>query len=180
MTETIILPIVMERRACAPGSQWDSLLKYCVSHRSLGLTPSEAPPLVLKPVQSSRGLDESSSSSSSSSSISPSVWICVGLLVSVSVLVLLLWFIIYRRHTRTSQSTAGEKDSTPQTPTTTEQDEEALSTWPHVSGDTQEIPIKEGACGRSLCNGWAEHGLPLPATELGDSALVTTKTGQSV
>ncbi|KTF82435.1 hypothetical protein cypCar_00021765 [Cyprinus carpio] len=174
MTETIILSVVMERRACDPGSQWDSLLKHCISHRSLGLTPSAVSPPVLEPVLNTRGLDESWSS------ISPSVWICVGLVVSVSVLVLLLWFIIYRRHSRTSQSTAGEKDSTPHTPTTTEQEEEAVSPWPHINSQTQEVPIKEGPCGRSLCNGWAEHGLPLPATELGDSALVTTKTGQPV
>ncbi|KAF4116458.1 tumor necrosis factor receptor superfamily member 13C-like isoform X2 [Onychostoma macrolepis] len=162
----------MERKACAPGSQWDSLLKHCISHKSLGLTPSVPPP-VLKPVLSTRGLDDSWSS------ISPVVWICVGLVASGSVLVLLLWFIIYRRHSRTSQST-GEKDSTPHTPTTIEQEEEALSPWPHVNGQTQEMPISEGPCGRSLCNGRAEHGLPLPATELGDSALVTAKTGQPV
>lgn len=75
---------------------------------------------------------------------------------------------------------AGQKDSTPHTPTSTEQEEEALSPWPHVNGQAQEVPINEGPCGRSLCNGWAEHGLPLPATELGDSALVTAKTGQPV
>lgn len=163
----------MERRACGPGSQWDSLLKLCISHKSLGLTPSAVPPPVLKPVLSTRGLDESWST------ISPSVWICVGLVASGSVLVLLLWFIIYRRHSRTSQST-GEKESMPHTPTTIEQEEEALSPWPHVNGQAQEMPINEGPCGRSLCNGRAEHGLPLPATELGDSALVTAKTGQPV
>uniref|UniRef100_A0A673JF23 Tumor necrosis factor receptor superfamily member 13C-like n=1 Tax=Sinocyclocheilus rhinocerous TaxID=307959 RepID=A0A673JF23_9TELE len=139
----------MERRACPPGSQWDSLLKHCISHRSLGLTPS--------------GLDESWSS------ISPSVWICVGLVVSVSVLVLLLWFIIYRLQTLRLCAIFLER-----------REEEAPSPWPHFNGQTQEMPIKEGPCGRSLCNGWAEHGLPLPATELGNSALVTTKTGQPV
>lgn len=75
---------------------------------------------------------------------------------------------------------AGEKDSTPHTPTTIEQEEEALSPWLHVNGQTQEVAISVGSCGRSLCNGRAEHGLPLPATELGDSALVTAKTGQPV
>lgn len=170
----------MERRACADGHRWDSLIKRCILHESLRQTPSAASPSVL----STRGLDESWS-------ISPSVWICVGLVVGGSVLVLLLWFIIYRRHSRTSQST-GEKDSTPHTPSTIEQEEEALSPLPHVNGLTQETPINEGPCGRSLCegrslcngrsqcNGWAEHGLPLPATELGDSALVTAKTGQLV
>uniref|UniRef100_A0A8C2ERB7 Tumor necrosis factor receptor superfamily member 13C-like n=1 Tax=Cyprinus carpio TaxID=7962 RepID=A0A8C2ERB7_CYPCA len=161
--------VVMERRVCPPGSQWDSLLKHCIPHKSLGVTPSAVPP----PVLSTRGPDESWST------ISPSVWICVGLVVSGSVLVLLLWFIIYRRHSGTSQLT-GQKDSTPHTPTSIEQEEEALSPWPQVNGQAQEVPINEGPCGRSLCNGWAEHGLPLPATELGDSALVTAKTGQPV
>lgn len=62
------------------------------------------PPPVLKPVLSTGGLDESWSS------ISPTVWICVGLVASGSVLVLLLWFIIYRRHSRTSQSTGKVQD----------------------------------------------------------------------
>uniref|UniRef100_A0A8C1URV6 Uncharacterized protein n=1 Tax=Cyprinus carpio TaxID=7962 RepID=A0A8C1URV6_CYPCA len=188
--------VVMERRVCPPGSQWDSLLKHCIPHKSLGVTPSGECRLsrsagsaqdgvfyaeldafvvlaVPPPVLSTRGPDESWST------ISPSVWICVGLVVSGSVLVLLLWFIIYRRHSGTSQLT-GQKDSTPHTPRSIEQEEEALSPWPHVNGKAQEVPINEGPCGRSLCNGWAEHGLPLPATELGDSALVTAKTGQPV
>uniref|UniRef100_A0A8C1PHU1 Uncharacterized protein n=1 Tax=Cyprinus carpio TaxID=7962 RepID=A0A8C1PHU1_CYPCA len=140
----------MERRVCPPGSQWDSLLKHCIPHKSLGVTPS-----------AQNGVFYAD----------PSVWICVGLVVSGSVLVLLLWFIIYRRHSGTSHRLENGA---------AEQEEEALSPWPHVNGQAQEVPINEGPCGRSLCNGWAEHGLPLPATELGDSALVTAKTGQPV
>lgn len=40
ITFSSVLSVVMERRACAAGSQWDSLLKHCISHKSLGLTPS--------------------------------------------------------------------------------------------------------------------------------------------
>uniref|UniRef100_A0A8C1UTI3 Uncharacterized protein n=1 Tax=Cyprinus carpio TaxID=7962 RepID=A0A8C1UTI3_CYPCA len=146
----------MERRVCPPGSQWDSLLKHCIPHKSLGVTPSD-------------GVFYAD----------PSVWICVGLVVSGSVLVLLLWFIIYRRHSGTSQP---NKVVSPRNGNRENKryEEEALSPWPHVNGKAQEVPINEGPCGRSLCNGWAEHGLPLPATELGDSALVTAKTGQPV
>ncbi|KAK7166979.1 hypothetical protein R3I94_001394 [Phoxinus phoxinus] len=160
----------MEERPCAAGSRWDSLIRRCFPLESLGLTPSAVPP----PVLSTRGPAQHQSWLS----ISPGVWICVGLLAAGSVLLLLLWFIIYKRHARTSQNTAGEKDTTPHTPTTVEQEEEAL--WLHLNGQTQEVPVSAGACGRGLCNGWAEHGLPLPATELGDSALVTAKTGQPV
>ncbi|XP_077058633.1 uncharacterized protein LOC143711169 isoform X2 [Siphateles boraxobius] len=165
----------MGKRSCASGSHWDSLLRICVPLESLGLTPSPVPP----PVLSTRGPGPGPGPGQHQSwlAISPSVWICVGLLASGSVLVLLLWFIIYKRHTRTSQNT-GEKDTTPHTPTAVEQEEEAL--WMHLNGQTQEVPVSAGACGRGLCNGWAEHGLPLPATELGDSALVTAKTGQPV
>ncbi|XP_051569498.1 tumor necrosis factor receptor superfamily member 17-like isoform X2 [Myxocyprinus asiaticus] len=167
---------VMEGRSCSSGSVWDSLLKLCISHKFLELTPShgtEVPPPVLKPVFSTRGLEESWSA------VSPVVWICVGLVLSSSVLVLLFWHIIYRHHNRTSQNT-GEKDSTPHATEAVQQEEEVLSPWLHLNGKTQEVPVTEGTCGRSMCNGWAEHGLPLPATELGDSALVTAKTGQPV
>ncbi|XP_039543574.1 tumor necrosis factor receptor superfamily member 13C-like isoform X2 [Pimephales promelas] len=160
---------VMEKRLCASGLGWDSLLRQCISHESLGLTPSALPP----PVLSTRGPGQHQSWLA----ISPVVWICVGLLASGSVLLLLLWFIIYKRHLKTSQNT-GEKDATPHTPTTVEQEEEAH--WLHPNGQTLEVPVSAGSCGRGLCNGWAEHGLPLPATELGDSALVTAKTGQPV
>ncbi|KAK2916981.1 hypothetical protein Q8A67_001355 [Cirrhinus molitorella] len=163
----------MDRIACDPGMKWDSLLKRCFSLEYLGLISSTVPPPMLKSVLSTRGPDESWST------ISPSVWICVSLVATGSVLVLLLWFIIYRRHSRTSQNT-DEKDSTAHTPTAIEQEEENLSPWLQVNGQTQEVPINEGPCGRSLCNGRADHGLPLPATELGDSALVTAKTGQPV
>lgn len=59
------------------------------------------PPPMLKPVLSTRGPDPDESWSA----ISPSLWICVALVASGSVLVLLLWFIIYKRHGRTSQNT---------------------------------------------------------------------------
>ncbi|XP_056309029.1 tumor necrosis factor receptor superfamily member 13C-like [Danio aesculapii] len=165
----------MEKKPCPAGSSWDPLLRRCFSQNALG--PTVAPPPLPKPVLSSRA------PGISWLVFSPSVWICVGLLLSGSVLVLLLWFIIYRRHHRTSQNT-GEKDATPHTQTAVEQEEEVP--WQHLGNLTQEMPISEQHCGRTLCtgrdlyNGWVEHGLPLPATELGDSALVTTKTGHPV
>ncbi|KAG1966955.1 hypothetical protein F2P79_002594 [Pimephales promelas] len=88
---------VMEKRLCASGLGWDSLLRQCISHESLGLTPSALPP----PVLSTRGPGQHQSWLA----ISPVVWICVGLLASGSVLLLLLWFIIYKRHLKTSQNT---------------------------------------------------------------------------
>uniref|UniRef100_A0A672KBB5 Uncharacterized protein n=1 Tax=Sinocyclocheilus grahami TaxID=75366 RepID=A0A672KBB5_SINGR len=158
----------MERTACAPDSQWDSLLKLCISHKSLGLTPSAQDGVFYVELDAFV----------SWSTISPSVWICVGLVASGSVLVLLLWFIIYRRHSGTSCGQNPSKTSQPVS--LIAQEEDALSPWPHINGQAQEVPINEGPCGRSLCNRWAEHRLPLPATELGDSALVTAKTGQPV
>ncbi|XP_048037534.1 tumor necrosis factor receptor superfamily member 13C-like [Megalobrama amblycephala] len=165
----------MEKRSCPSGYRWDSLLRNCISLETQGLTPSADPPPMLKPALSTSGPGPDEPWSA----ISPSLWICVALVASGSVLVLLLWFIIYKRHGRTSQNT-GEKDSTPHTLATIEQEEKALSPWLHVNGQTQEVSISVASCGRSLCNGRAEHGLPLPATELGDSALVTAKTGQPV
>ncbi|KAI7807455.1 tumor necrosis factor receptor superfamily member 17-like isoform X2 [Triplophysa rosa] len=156
----------MERRACAPGSFWDSLLKHCISSEPVGLRPSSAitdvPVAIVKQVLSSGGPVEPRPA------VSPSVWICVGLVMSASLLVLLFWFIIYKHHHRTSHNTGNEDAHT------------AVSSQQEEDSKLQEVPIAEETCGRSLCNGWAEHSLPLPATELGDSALVTTKTGQAV
>ncbi|XP_055051083.1 tumor necrosis factor receptor superfamily member 17-like isoform X1 [Misgurnus anguillicaudatus] len=158
----------MERGSCASGSFWDSLTKQCISHTSYELRSSitDVPTAVVKSVLSGRDAGESWSA------VGLSVWICVGLVVTGSLLVLIFWFIIYKHHSRTSQNTAGQKDD--YTAVTSQQ--EVL----HLNGQLQEVSITEATCGRSLCNGWAEHVLPLPATELGDSALVTTKTGQPV
>lgn len=124
--------VVMEKGACEPGLKWDSLLKQCISLETMGLTPSGewhfwadlldqckvmcfyveldafvvlvVPPPVVKSVMSTRGPDESWPT------IGPSMWICVSLVMSGSVLVLLLLFIIYRRHSRTSQNTGKIQD----------------------------------------------------------------------
>lgn len=150
----------MDRRSCAPGFSWDSLLKLCIPPETAGLKPSspitDVPVAVVKPVLSSGGPVESWPA------VGLGVWICVGLVMSGSLLVLLFWFIIYKHHNRTSRNTAGKEDA--HTAVSSQQEEDSK--------------LQEEVCGRSLCNGWAEHSLPLPATELGDSALVTTKTGQ--
>ncbi|XP_056608265.1 tumor necrosis factor receptor superfamily member 17-like isoform X2 [Triplophysa dalaica] len=156
----------MERRTCAPGSDWDSLIKHCRPSEPVRLRPSkpvtDVPVAVVKHVLSSGGPVEPRPA------FSPSVWICVGLVMSASLLVLLFWFIIYKHHHRTSHNTGNEETHT------------AVSSQQEEDSKLQEVHIAEETCGRSLCNGWAEHSLPLPATELGDSALVTTKTGPAV
>ncbi|CAM4323097.1 unnamed protein product [Leuciscus chuanchicus] len=98
LADGFFISAVMENRSCASGFRWDSLLRHCISLESLGLMPAVPPP-VLSTRSPGPGQHQSWLA------ISPGVWICVGLLAGGSVLVLLLWFIIYKRHTRTSQNT---------------------------------------------------------------------------
>lgn len=47
-----------------------------------------------------------------------------------------------------------------------------------MNGRKQEVSDCEMEWGRGFCKAREESAVPLPATELGDSALVTTKTVQ--
>ncbi|TTY87656.1 hypothetical protein Baya_16475 [Bagarius yarrelli] len=51
---------------------------------------------------------------------------------------------------------------------------------PPISSRKQEVADSEMGWGRDFCKGREEPAVPLPATELGDSALVTTQTVQLV
>lgn len=66
-----------------------------------------------------------------------------------------------------------------------------LASCPHVDGGPEGLLKQEAATWRDaiksdaegggsahMCNGRKDHGIPLPATELGDAALVTAKTVQ--
>ncbi|XP_036420938.1 uncharacterized protein LOC118804547 isoform X3 [Colossoma macropomum] len=63
-------------------------------------------------------------------------------------------------------------------PALLEEREDPSLSCPHWNGKTEEVSVCEMGWGRGICEGKMEHGVPVPATELGDSALVTTKTVQ--
>uniref|UniRef100_A0AAZ3QDQ6 Uncharacterized protein n=1 Tax=Oncorhynchus tshawytscha TaxID=74940 RepID=A0AAZ3QDQ6_ONCTS len=131
--------------------------------------------------------------------VSPAVWISVVVVVNGSILAMFLRFIIYKMQARHNH-TAGEPEAGLIPPAVdgdctaavVQREEEAPPSCPQLNSGPQtcfrqEVSTYSGASGCGslgevggmfMCNGLREHWIPLPATELGDAALVTTKTVQ--
>ncbi|KAL6460904.1 hypothetical protein MHYP_G00308700 [Metynnis hypsauchen] len=162
----------MDKKPCGSGQRWDGLVKDCIHKETQPVT-----------VVNTLAVLRTKAPASSWTAFSPSLWICVGVILSISVLALLLLFIIYRRHTHNT----GKRHSKPAAPlqlngntgpVLPEQREDPPLSCPHWNGKAEEVSVCEMGWGRGICEGKMEHGVPVPATELGDSALVTTKTVQ--
>nr|XP_020443486.1 tumor necrosis factor receptor superfamily member 13C-like [Monopterus albus]XP_020443487.1 tumor necrosis factor receptor superfamily member 13C-like [Monopterus albus]XP_020443488.1 tumor necrosis factor receptor superfamily member 13C-like [Monopterus albus] len=180
----------MNKPSCPPGMKWDRLVRICISNR---MEPLTAPPLVLH-----------ASNTPHNSVLVPGLvlWSVVVLAIVGSILALALWFIIFRRQSRLS-SPAGDAESAPESPATVLLPQPQRNGWtemfhlvpspcPHLYLGTQTgLTWEEGLplCGAPLkpsgtevggalsaCSTVTEHRIPLPATELGGTALVTTKT----
>ncbi|KAG7460047.1 hypothetical protein MATL_G00217180 [Megalops atlanticus] len=177
----------MATKTCLPGFKYDSLVNACLRQQN----PTESP-IVLQPSATvpPQGAPE----------VSLSVWITVAVVVNGSILALFLWFIIYKRQTtrsHTAVDTEAECSSGVQpagranpAAVAVETEEPPIS-CPHLNGGPpssakQEAPTWQESLecdtgnegGAYVCNGRKDHKIPLPATELGDAALVTTKTVQ--
>ncbi|KAL3054204.1 hypothetical protein OYC64_006515 [Pagothenia borchgrevinki] len=189
----------MVKKDCPAGEKWDRLVDLCVSDKTetrpepgpttepalavvvqLRATApaARAPPLVL---------------------LGPALWIVVVLATLGSILAVTLWFIIYRRQTRHSGTS---EEAAPQQPLQkTEPLAEIHPPPPEMfqraawtpSPCPHQHPGARTGCrseqeGFTFCSGPSEHAwpegpnmlrehrVPLPATELGGTALVTTKT----
>ncbi|XP_022524133.1 tumor necrosis factor receptor superfamily member 13C-like isoform X1 [Astyanax mexicanus] len=165
----------MEKQECGPGFSWDLLVKECIMEESH--QPVTADTLAVRNTRAP---------AQSWVEVAPSVWICVGVVLSSSILALLLWFIIYRRHKHNAGKRSSEPPaSVPQngsavSPMLPEQKEDSPLSCTHWNDRTQDLSVCELGWGQSICKGKVQHGVPVPATELGDSALVTTKTVQPI
>ncbi|KAJ8387577.1 hypothetical protein AAFF_G00152730 [Aldrovandia affinis] len=166
---------------CHPGKKFDNLVKDCVLSKPEQATESSP---ILRP-----------STSLHAPVVSPSVWIPVVVVVNGSILALFLWF-IYKRQTRHNHAAVdAEAEISPEVQLDGRTDPVAVkgegppTSCPHVNGGPQglikqEVPTwrKDYECDTGggdsvhMCNHRMDHGIPLPATELGDAALVTTKT----
>ncbi|KAL7883332.1 hypothetical protein SRHO_G00009900 [Serrasalmus rhombeus] len=158
---------------CDPGQRWDALVKDCIHKETQPVT-----------VVNTLTVLKTKAPALPWTAFSPSLWICVGVILSISVLALLLWFIIYRRYThdtgkRRSKPAAPHKlNGNTVGPALPEQREDLPLSCPHLNGKAEEVSVCEMGWRRGICEAKMEHGVPVPATELGDSALVTTKTVQ--
>ncbi|KAK2864933.1 hypothetical protein Q7C36_004087 [Tachysurus vachellii] len=148
-------------KQCPTGFFLDSLLKQCIAQDTQQQEAvTEAVMSTIPPVQCWNF----------------TVWIsvCVVVVLSSTVLVLLHWVIINRRNTQGK----GKRNSACQ-------DSHHVNTNSYGKEDSclpmkQEVSDGEMGWGRGFCKTGVEPAVPLPATELGDSALVTTKTVQLV
>uniref|UniRef100_A0A3B3S6E4 Uncharacterized protein n=1 Tax=Paramormyrops kingsleyae TaxID=1676925 RepID=A0A3B3S6E4_9TELE len=130
--------------------------------------------------------------------VSKSVWVSVAVIISVSLLALLLWCLIFRRERRpvrgaveAGRPAEADAEAGRDRPAMAAEEEEPPAAFPYENGGPAggQDPVdsiwreavrcdERGESSAHVCNGRKEHGIPLPATELGDAALVTTKTVQ--
>ncbi|KAJ8251611.1 hypothetical protein GJAV_G00223200 [Gymnothorax javanicus] len=174
---------------CPPGSEFDKLVKACIpkAERTF-LLVTESPPVLWA---------SSKAPSQHATEVRPFVWVSVVVMVSGSILALFLWFIVYRRLNQHSRAADVQAEASPGLETAGGTDsmkfegEGPPTSCPHLNGRphgllNQDVPtwgdVSEcdagGRGGMHVCNGRKDHGIPLPATELGDTALVTAKTVQ--
>ncbi|CAB1415230.1 unnamed protein product [Pleuronectes platessa] len=186
----------MAKKICSAGRKWDNLIGDCFPKETeLGdkTQPSTKPPL-LAVVDQVRD-----------PALSPVLWIFVMLATVGSILVLALWLVIYRRTrpSRTPDPEPGQEPpqktdppaSGPQLPAETtgltemfQRAGEASAPCAHLYPGAQAHSMWEE--GYTACRGSAKHDgkeedrglmtrghrIPLPATELGGTVLVTAKT----
>ncbi|XP_068434437.1 tumor necrosis factor receptor superfamily member 13C-like [Clinocottus analis] len=192
----------MAREDCPAGKKWDSLVGTCVLTTSETRPEPEAP-VELPPVGQLRPTAPTAQAHSVVL-LSPALWIFVVLATLGSILALALWFIIYKRQTRhRSQSEDAGLQQEPLQKTEPPAKSQQLlaerlqrASWapspcPHLHLEAQAGTNWEE--GLTACSDFAkhagtdgvrglptcstrEHRIPLPATEMGGTALVTTKT----
>lgn len=202
----------MAKKVCPTGQMWDELINSCFPRKTeIRAEPDRPiePPLqphvnqvrVMAPVPQANPMMV----------LSPALWIFVVLATVGSILALTLWFIIYRRETRHSNtSEEAEPGLEPLQKTEPlevinplpserngpaqvfQREAEASLSCLHLHLGTQTDSKwadgfiacrdiarhagKEGGEAPSAYSMMREHKIPLPATELGGTALVTTKT----
>uniref|UniRef100_A0A4W6DLW8 Uncharacterized protein n=1 Tax=Lates calcarifer TaxID=8187 RepID=A0A4W6DLW8_LATCA len=135
------------KKTCPAGQKWDSLLNTCI--KTAPAIQDSAPSVMV---------------------LSPALWIFVVLATVGSILVLVLWMQSQHRSLFRKQSHPPQCTHCPQRETVTQGcfREQQRPLHPHAGTD--------GGGGLPACSTVREHRIPLPATELGGTALVTTKT----
>ncbi|CAJ1075833.1 uncharacterized protein LOC119501921 isoform X2 [Xyrichtys novacula] len=174
----------MDKKQCQEaGGKWDSLVKKCMLSRTNGRPAG--PPTI--------GATSPTPVVSSMMVLSPAVWFVVVLVILASILAVALWFIIYKQHIRISRTPGAESQQDPpqkaEPPVVVVNNHAEVrvpSACSHLYSEaqigsgwegnpTEQSGTDEGR-GLPLCSTPKEHRLPLPATELGGTVLVTTKT----
>ncbi|XP_077590070.1 uncharacterized protein LOC144208216 isoform X2 [Stigmatopora nigra] len=177
----------MTKKNCPPGRKWDNVVTTCIQdmmeiQRELKTEPTPVFHQKTSPTAWSDPI-----------SLSPILWIAVVLTTLGTIMALALWMIFFRWESRFNRTSAAEPEQDP-----AEKIDpliEGHEFKPSVSGSTSfdqtgplnisksqkatsrgETDSAQQLGGFPLCNSTREHKIPLPATELGGTVLVTTKT----
>uniref|UniRef100_A0A667WHS6 Uncharacterized protein n=1 Tax=Myripristis murdjan TaxID=586833 RepID=A0A667WHS6_9TELE len=179
---------------CPPGTKWDSLISDCVGNPLAAAQqpkPATEPPRVV-PVHLRSTVPTAPAKSVVVQPLSfeNGLWVFVGLLTLGSILAVVIWTIIYRQQTRRRSSAGKEGERNGQAemqqrareaPSCPHLDAGALTGFKCEESFThRRYPTNhggmEGSGGLLTYSTMRQHTVPLPATELGGTALVTTKT----
>lgn len=185
----------MSRKDCVAGTKWDSLIKRCMPLKiPPDIVPQHPTPIAPPPALIRR--HTTTPSAQIVAVFNPGLWIFVILATLGSILALAVWIVIYRRHTRDpiveakpAEQPLQKTDAPGHRP---ERNgcaaEEVSSPCHHLNTGLHAAPMWEEAGGahieRTKHNGrdWGggsavrQETVPFSATELGGTALVTTKT----
>ncbi|XP_047426968.1 tumor necrosis factor receptor superfamily member 13C-like [Mugil cephalus] len=181
---------------CPDDKAWDSLVRLCVA-KNIGSEPKPQPKPREAPIVTTVDPRLSSTpapilEASPLMVLGPALWISVVLAIVGSVLALAIWFVIFRQQKRRSCTPASGVELLPTT-------EPPVKIHPERNGRAEPLQDEEGApspcqlhmgaqTGSKREEGFTTRGgpegggdlqtcsFPLPATELGGTALVTTKT----
>ncbi|XP_061740535.1 tumor necrosis factor receptor superfamily member 13C-like [Nerophis ophidion] len=172
----------MSKKTCLPGSRWDNLVNHCVPF-SLETRPQPHTPTELSPIFTPADIH-----SDPLTALSPVLWAVLMLTTLASILALLVCFVMDRRQSRLR--TSSEQTEVEEQPSASKSSSAATGAHhphPHLHHHQWRDGLHHCDCpgsgrpareegGVVVCWPAGEHRVPLPATELGDTALVTTKT----
>ncbi|CAN9505802.1 unnamed protein product [Ophioblennius macclurei] len=172
----------MASKGCPAGFKWDHLLVVCVKEniRKQREHHTERPLVVVEQLRAS----VASVMPPTALTVGPALWSCVALVMLGSILALAIWFFIYRKQRRPSSSPEASesgqelllKTEAPAKQPATEMNchAEVPSPCHQQNGFTAHRGPATQVAGLPTYS--SEHRIPLPATELGGTILVTTKT----
>ncbi|XP_014910891.1 tumor necrosis factor receptor superfamily member 13C-like [Poecilia latipinna] len=177
-----------EKKNCPEGKTWDNLLRTCIKMGPIPtrkLHPPTEPVLTVVDPLLTKVSPAKSTGPPTVLLLGQTLWICVILVTLGAILALTIWFVMFRRQSKARKNDGVAEDSVQEVLKKTEPAVEFHA--PQLEENGQDLQgVSDGSCrpmhqpnpkcedGFGVCRD--DHRVPLPATELGGTALVTAKT----